>query len=202
MQAERTVRCSKDSVRLHLALIRYLMFWTARSSNTTTVGMIGACLRSRSSYRSKRGLTGLGIVTDSPFNVHATRFSGRAEEEVSEDLMTAKQRPLCDCTVPATPRYMPPAKTRHLSRSSPPSTAHPTTRAAPDSPARSSGPASEADDTDGQDIARDLRTGGGLDPGGPRQPSLKWRAFPGECRSSFWSLWRKSAHGTGGRRRP
>ena len=43
----------------------------------------------------------------------------------------------------------------------------------------------EGADTDGQKLARDLRAGGGLGPGEPRQPGLKRRPFPGECRSSF-----------------
>ena len=44
---------------------------------------------------------------------------------------------------------------------------------------------------EGYAAGRALRAGGGLGPGGPRQPALKRRPFPGKCRSSSWCLWGK-----------
>ena len=44
---------------------------------------------------------------------------------------------------------------------------------------------------EGYAAGRALRAGGGLGPGGPRQPAVKRRPFPGKCRSSSWCLWGK-----------
>ena len=83
--------------------------------------------------------------------------------------MIDSARPLCDSPgpVPATPRAMLPAKARPTSKCWPASRARPTPRATPVSPAGQAGLPAEGDDADGPEFPVTLRSGGGLDLGGP-----------------------------------
>ena len=98
--------------------------------------------------------------------------------------MTARESPLCDCDEPCgcyAEGYAAGKDKAYFemlaSLDGPP---HAQDLRLPALPGQTGLPA-EGDDPDGQKFARDLRAGGDLGPGGPRQPALKWRPFPGKA---------------------
>ena len=136
----------------------------------------------------------LKVCTLNTINVHATRVSGRAEEEVSGNLIGRDRTPPlrlpepCACYAEGYAAGKDKAYFEMLASLE----GTPHAKGCACQPCQVKRACLQKVMTlMAQKLARDLRTGGGLGPGGPRQPALKRRPFPGKCLSSFWSLWRK-----------